>query len=136
LFDAGNDIDDLMLLCKADITSKNREKVIRYRGNLTLVEQKLIELEEKDRIRNFQPPVTGEDIIAHFHLRPKQADEPLKSNIKKALGRSDDRIIEVMAIGIIKTRIKDAILDGEISNDRDQAWQLMIEVGAELGLHS
>ncbi|MDR0619806.1 MAG: CCA tRNA nucleotidyltransferase [Bacteroidales bacterium] len=110
LFDAGDDIDDLMLLCKADITSKNREKVVKYRNNLTLVEQKLVELEEKDKIRNFQPPITGEDIIKHFHLQPSPV------------------------IGTIKTRIKDAILDGKIANDRKQAWDLMLEIGAELGI--
>jgi poly(A) polymerase len=136
LFDAGDDIDDLMLLCKADITSKNREKVTKYHDNLTLVEQKLVELEEKDRIRNFQPPITGEDIMAYFNLQPKQADEPLKSNIQKVLNTNNDRIIEVMAIGIIKTKIKDAILDGKISNNQQQAWELMKEIGAELGLKS
>jgi poly(A) polymerase len=134
LFDAGDDIDDLMLLCKADITSKNREKVVKYRNNLTLVEKKLIELEEKDRIRNFQPPISGEEIIEYFHLSPKEANEPLKSHLMAELGRNNGRIIELMTVAVIKTRIKDAILDGKIPNDHAAAFTLMQEIGGELGL--
>lgn len=112
LFDAGDDIDDLMLLCSADITSKNREKVDRFRSNYELVKQKMAELEERDRIRNFQPPVDGLEIMATFGLG------------------------ECREVGIIKERIKNAILDGEIPNDHNAARGLMIGFAAEeLGLH-
>ena len=112
LFDAGDDIDDLMLLCSADITSKNREKVDRFRSNYELVKQKMVELEERDRIRNFQPPVDGLEIMATFGLG------------------------ECREVGIIKERIKNAILDGEIPNDHNAARGLMIGFSAEeLGLH-
>lgn len=110
LFEAGNDIDRLMTLAKADITSKNREKVIRYKNNFAIVEKKLKELEEKDRIRNFQPPVSGSDIMEYYGIPP------------------------CAEIGIIKTRIKDAILDGTIGNTREEAWAMMLQIGAELGL--
>ena len=110
LFDAGDDIDDLMLLCQADITSKNEEKIRRYIRNFELVKQKLVELEEKDRIRNFQPPVSGEDIMTTFGIGPCRE------------------------IGTIKDAIKDAILDGVIPNDRAAAWQMMLDQAAKLGL--
>ncbi len=110
LFEAGDDIDDLMLLCNADITSKNPEKVKKHKANFELVKRKLVELEERDRIRNFQPPVSGEDIMTTFGIGPCRE------------------------IGTIKDAIKDAILDGLIPNERDAAWQMMLRLGEELGL--
>ncbi len=110
LFEAGDDIDDLMLLCHADITTRNLDKQRRHRENFELVKRKLVELEERDRIRNFQPPVSGEDIMRTFGIGPCRE------------------------IGTIKDAIKDAILDGSIPNERDAAWQMMLSLGADLGL--
>lgn len=111
LFDAGDDIDDLMILCSADITSKNREKVERFRANYELVKRKMVELEERDRIRNFQPPVNGLEVMETFGLG------------------------ECREVGIIKERIKNAILDGEIPNDHAAARDLMLRFAeAEMGL--
>ena len=110
LFEAGDDIDDLMTLCEADITSKNQEKVKKYYSNFQLVRQKLKDLEEKDHIRNFQPPVTGETIMEIYGLSPCRE------------------------VGLIKSAIKDAILDGIIQNDHDQAFQYMLKVASEMGL--
>ncbi|MFZ4401030.1 MAG: CCA tRNA nucleotidyltransferase [Bacteroidales bacterium] len=110
LFEAGDDVEDLMLLCEADITSKNSAKVSKYLRNFAIVREKLKEIEEKDRVRKFQPPVSGEDIMQVFDLQPCKE------------------------IGIIKNIIKDAILDGIIHNEHDEAWALMLREGEKLGL--
>jgi poly(A) polymerase len=99
-----------MTLCEADITSKNQEKVKKFYNNFQLVRQKLKDLEEKDHIRNFQPPVTGETIMEVYGLSPCRE------------------------VGLIKNAIKDAILDGIIENDHDQAFQYMLKIAAEMGL--
>ena len=110
LFDAGDDINDLMLLCEADITSKNENKVRRIKSNFQLVRKKLVEVEEKDRVRNFKNPITGELIMQRYALSP------------------------CSTIGIIKEYVKEAILDGIIENNYEQAFQLMEKKALELGL--
>ena len=110
LFDAGDDIDDLMTLCEADITSKNEAKVRRHKQNFLLVREKLVEVEAKDAIRNFKNPVTGEMVMEYFGIEPSRE------------------------IGEIKEYVKNAILDGKIENNYEQAFELMKQKGAELGL--
>jgi poly(A) polymerase len=110
LFDAGDDIEALMKLCRADVTSKNNDKVARILKNFDLVESKMKEVEEKDHVRNFQPPVSGDEIIKMYNLPPSRI------------------------IGDIKERIKEAILDGEIRNDREEALSLLKKIAKEKGL--
>lgn len=112
LFEAGNDIEDLMTLCKADVTSKNDVKVKQYLNNFQKVEKKMKAVEEKDQVRNFQPPITGDEIIAAFNLKP---------------GR---------VIGEIKEEIKEAILEGKIKNNKEEARKYMMKVAKEKGVKS
>lgn len=111
LFEAGPDIDALMILCRADITSKNTEKVNRFLKNFDKVEERMRQVEEQDHIRNFQPPVSGEEIMNTLGIGPGKI------------------------VGIIKDSIKDAILEGTIKNNHDEAWELMLKIAAEHGHH-
>lgn len=112
LYDAGSDIDDLMTLCEADITSKNQGKVARFIENFGVVRQKLKDVEKRDRIREWQPPISGDEIMHTFNLK------------------------SCKEVGIIKNAIKEAILDGKISNNYDEAVSFMLNLGKELGLKS
>jgi len=112
LFEAGDDIDSLMMLCHADVTTKNEFKKKKYRDNFELVKQKLKDVEERDHLRNWQPPIDGEDIMRSFSIGP---------------GRY---------VGMIKNAIREAILEGEIPNARAEAYAFMIEKGKSLGLTS
>ena len=110
VFDTGDDIDSLMTLCEADITTKNPHRYQKYHNNFKIVRKKIVEVEERDHIRNFQPPVSGEIIMKSFNLKPSKA------------------------IGQIKEAIKEAILEGEITNEFDAAFELMKKEGEKLGL--
>lgn len=110
LFEAGEDIEDLMTLCEADITSKDTQKVKRYLNNFTLVRNKLKEIEEKDNLRNWQPPITGDEIMKAFNLKPCKE------------------------VGLIKTAIREAILEGTLPNNHEDAYRFMIDEGKKFGL--
>ena len=110
VFDAGEDVENLMTLCEADITTKNPNKFKKYHKNFEIVRKKIVEVEERDHVRNFQPPITGEQIMAIFNLKPSRE------------------------IGILKEAVKEAILEGEIPNDYDSAYEFVLRRGAKLGL--
>ena len=110
LFDAGDDLEDLFTLCKADITTKNASKQAKFKRNFEEVAVKIKEVEEKDQVRNFQPPISGEEIMELFNILP---------------GRE---------IGILKEKVKEAILEGEIANDKSEARNFVIKEAEILGL--
>ena len=111
IFDAGDHVEDLMTLCEADITTKNANKFKKYHNNFKIVRSKIIEVEERDHVRNFQPPISGENIMTAFNIGPSKE------------------------IGVVKEQIKEAILEGHIKNNFDEAYELMVELGKKLGLN-
>ena len=112
LYEAGDDIDDLMTLCEADITSKNPKKVVKYLDNFKLVRRKLKEVEEKDHIRHFQPPISGSEIMQIFNIEAGKK------------------------VGILKSSLKEAILDGKVKNEKNEALKYMKQIAKDLNLNN
>ena len=110
VFDAGEDVENLMTLCEADITTKNPNKFKKYHSNFEIVRKKIVEVEARDHVRNFQPPISGEEIMELFNLKPSRE------------------------IGILKEAVKEAILEGEIQNEYQAAYEFILKKGAKLGL--